>query len=152
MEPVLRERYGFVKVTGHQLVKPRGPERPNIVVLGVGHSNTSITTRQLFALGWNAGDADAEFAESVSVRDINLQIAKTGEFSLREAREALAALPKPWAVKDPRFCKTLQLWLPALAPYEPLLLWVRKDLDVVRDSYRRRGQKWENVELRFEHA
>jgi len=105
MEPVLPERYGFVTVTGHQLVKPRGPERPHIVVLGIGHSNTSITSKQLFALGWNAGDADAEFVDSVSLRDINLQIAKTGEFSLREAREALAALPQPWAVKDPRFGK-----------------------------------------------
>lgn len=35
-------------------------QRPNIVVLGVGHANTSITTQQVHALGWHAGDADEE--------------------------------------------------------------------------------------------
>ena len=44
------------------------PERPNVLVLGVGHSGTSILAKMLFAAGWQAGDADAEYGESVSIR------------------------------------------------------------------------------------
>ena len=42
--------------------------RPNIVVLGVGNSGTTIVTKMLHALGWQATDADETFAESVRLR------------------------------------------------------------------------------------
>jgi hypothetical protein len=130
------------------LVHDRDRERPNIVVLGVGHANTSITTRQLHVLGWQAGDADEEFAESVSVREINQRFLKTGQFDQRVAATVLARLPEPWVIKDPRFAETLSEWLPALVRYRPLLLWVTKDQDRVIESYVRRGNRRDAAERR----
>jgi hypothetical protein len=75
--------------------------RPNIVVLGVGNSGTTIVTKMLHALGWQAADADETFAESVRFREIN----ESGDFS--GAAEYLASLPQPWAIKDPRLVRTL---------------------------------------------
>lgn len=127
-------------------VTPARPNRNNIVVLGVGHSNTTITARQLAALGWATGDADAAFCESVSVRAINAQYLRTGQFPLARAVAALRDLPRNWVVKDPRFAKgALPRWLPAFEPHQPLLLWLTKDLATVRDSYARRGQSAQHV-------
>jgi hypothetical protein len=137
----------------------------NVVVLGVGHANTTITTRQLAALGWNLGDADDEFAESVSVRAINQRLVHCGlrisdcglaesvalltspstssQSAIRnpqsEMASALSRLPRPWAVKDPRFAETLPRWLKAFQSYQPLLLWITKDAQQVAASYVRRG-------------
>lgn len=132
-------------------------QRPNIIVFGVGHSNTTITTRQLEALGWNLGDADAEFAESISIRRLNQRLRNnppsTGDFSLSAAK-ALASLPAPWAIKDPRFIFTLDRWTEQLAPYRPVLLWVQKNRETLLASYRRRGQAISESELqrRFQLA
>lgn len=130
--PVAETKIGAVlgEFRGHP---PLNGRRPNVVVLGLGHANTTITTRQLGALGWNLGDADQEYAESVSVRAVNEQ------WDQDAAIEALAALPQPWAVKDPRFSRgMLHRWLPLLLPYRPLLLWMTKDLADVIASYERR--------------
>lgn len=113
--------------------------RPNLVVLGVGHANTSITTRQLAALGWNLGDADRAFAESVAVRAVNRRAIAGKRFDAPAAAAALRRLPAPWVVKDPRFAETLAHWLPVMLPYRPLLLWVTKDDARVVESYVRRG-------------
>ncbi|MEQ8785142.1 MAG: hypothetical protein RIC55_02550 [Pirellulaceae bacterium] len=118
----------------------RRGDRPNIVVLGVGHANTSITTRQIAALGWNLGDADEEFTESVAVRAVNQDYLRSREFDSFAAASALDRLPSPWVMKDPRFVYTLSAWLPLLVPHEPLLLWITKDTAAVEASYRRRGQ------------
>jgi len=107
--------------------------KPNLILLTVGCSNSSVVMRMLKELGWNVGDADAEYAESVSVRACNRR-----PFNAPAARKALAALPQPWAVKDPRFCETLRLWRPLLEPYRPFLLWVTKDHAYVRQSFVRR--------------
>lgn len=113
--------------------------RPNLLVLGVGHANTTITTRQLAALGWNVGDADQEFAESVSVRTVNQQLLASKRFDARAATEALRRAPAPWVLKDPRFAETLPHWLSVLLPHRPMLLWITKSSDAVVASYARRG-------------
>lgn len=123
-------------------------ERSSVVVLGIGHANTTIVTRLLHALGWKAGDADENFAESVSVRAINQRWERTKRFDHHKARTTLSKLPQPWAVKDPRFARGALLhWLPEFAPYRPVLLWIRKDLAVVLESYRRRGERTTPEEL-----
>jgi hypothetical protein len=120
--------------------------RPNIVMLGVGHANTTITTKQLAAIGWQLGDADEEFAESVAVRELNDNALRTGSLDVQAARAAIARMHAPWAVKDPRFARgTLPQWLAVFAPHKPLLLWVQKDLDRVMQSYETRGESPENV-------
>lgn len=108
--------------------------RPNIVVLGVGHANTTITTRQLEALGWNLGNADQQYAEHIAVRLYN----SSGYGS---QVQILKSIPQPWAIKDPRFAYgTLHQWIPALAPYTPTLLWVTKNIKALQQSYLRRGE------------
>lgn len=124
-------------------------ERPDIVVLGVGHANTSLTTAQIFSIGWERNDADEEFSESVSVREINQSM-----LSGRDARSmepCLARLRRPWALKDPRFARTLPAWMAAFEPYQPLLLWVTKDLDAVRSSALRRGETAHAADVEILH-
>lgn len=138
---------GF-RLDGVQLAERRH-RRPCVVVLGVGHANTTITARQLRALGWELGDADEEYAESVSVREINRRLLATGQFDRQAAEHALSRLPEPWALKDPRFAETLSWWLPALCEYEPLLLWVTKRSDRVAESYvRHEGMTAEQAAIR----
>lgn len=46
----------------------------NIVVLGVGHSGTSIIVKMLHALGWNLGEAKPGVAESLAVQDVDKRL------------------------------------------------------------------------------
>lgn len=116
--------------------------RPNIVVLGVGHSNTTVTTQQLHALGWQAGDADKEYAESVRVRNVNQRWEAGGHFDRKRATTALLSLKQPWAIKDPRFARgAITPWMPLLSKYRPLLLWIVKDIESVVASYERRKER-----------
>lgn len=138
--------YGYEKVLRAPGVdyRKREMDRPNLVVLGVGHSGTTVLTRMLVDLGWNACDADQEYCESVSVREqVNRPHVERREcFNLQRAREVLAVLPQPWVIKDPRFVKCLNMWLPAFSELEnpPELLWITKDIEAVKESYRRRHE------------
>ena len=113
--------------------------KPNVIVMGVGHSGTTILTRMLIALGWQANDADEEFAESVSVRKLN-------EFAWRHgslpgpAGEQISTMRTPWVLKDPRFCETLSLWTPLLFEKKPTLIWITRDPNELEMSYKRRGE------------
>ena len=108
--------------------------RPNLIFLTVGCSNSTVVMRMLAAMGWNLADADERYAESVSCRAVNMR----NPFNAADAQKALAALPQPWAIKDPRFSEKLDKWLPVLIPYRPFLLWVTKDQAYVRQSFVRR--------------
>lgn len=94
----------------------------------------------LHALDWQRGDADDEYAESVSVRQVNESVLQ-GRFDLKEARQVLAALPQLWLIKDPRFVHTIDFWMPILADFEPTLIWLVRDSQTVAESYRRRGER-----------
>ena len=114
--------------------------KPCVIVLGVGHSGTTVLTRMLHALGWNAGDADTKFAESQSVRSLNQAIEKCGRLPRSRAQAILEDLPQPWAIKDPRFVKTLHHWIPLFLKTDrkPVLLRVRRDCQSLLRSYARR--------------
>jgi hypothetical protein len=129
----------------YQRIAPRTFENPlpgnaNVVVLGVGHSGTSVAAKMLHHAGWQKGDADKRFGESIGVRGINEQALKSGWLSKPAASRALQRLPEPWAIKDPRFVWTLSQWLPAFAslPRPPILLRIRREHRSVVNSYRRR--------------
>ncbi|MEZ6065478.1 MAG: hypothetical protein R3B90_07140 [Planctomycetaceae bacterium] len=115
--------------------------KPPVVVLGVGHSGTSILTRMLHAAGWDPVDADRDFAESVSIRQLNQMIQKHGLLPPRRAHALLKVLPSAWAIKDPRFVMTLNHWLPHFSMLEapPCLVRINRDPAEVVASYRRRG-------------
>jgi hypothetical protein len=124
----------------------KSTERPNVIVLGVDHSGTSIVTRMLHTMGWEKGDADERFSESVSVRDVNKKtrhrgLFSRGRFDSEKAATVLAAIPQSWAIKDPRFVHTLDNWLPLLNDYKPTLIWLVRNPEAVTESHRKRGQK-----------
>lgn len=146
MDALLRAKRGYLPTFGRTeaqpvpLVSAGSDWPPNVILFGVGHSGTTITTRQLIALGLNPADADEEFAESVAVRDVNIELLATGTLPKRAA-EVLADLPQPWVIKDPRFVNTLEDWLPLLKPYDPLLVYLTRDRDAMARSYERRKER-----------
>lgn len=113
--------------------------RPNIIVLGVGHSNTTLTVRQISTLGWSLPDPDDKWLEHPHVRLISDAWAANMS-APHDASQVIASLKQPWVLKDPRFVLTLDDWRPVLAAYNPLLLWVTKDRQQVRRSYLKRGE------------
>ena len=122
------------------LLEDEDVEKPCVVVLGVGHSGTSVLTRMLHALGWEPGDADTAFAESVEVRNLNHDIERFGILPPRRAHLVLARLPRPWAIKDPRFVRTLHHWLPHFSQLEPkpVLMRITRSTESLVTSFRRR--------------
>lgn len=140
----------------HQDAGLSGPmvrvNRPNIILLGVGHSGTTIATKMLETLGWNLGDANEEFAESVSVHALNEPVpmrewriaAGAGhpdwKLDIRAAESALRKIPQPWCIKDPRWIYALPPWMKLLAEYKPFLFWLRRDSAAVAASFVRRGE------------
>ena len=115
-------------------------DKPNIVVLGLDNSGTTILTRMLHALGWRKEDADEEYAESVSVREVNISCIRSGHFPIEQAGEILERFPSPWAIKDPRFVRTLHQWRVLLETQRPLLIWITRSREAVLASRRRRGE------------
>ncbi len=115
---------------------------PNLILFGVGHSGTSVVTQMLTNLGWHGSasneDLDTEFFELVPVRRLNIAALESGELDTEAALDLLSQLPRPWIIKDPRFVHTMNLWMPVLAKFQPLLLWLVRDTEAVRASYRRR--------------
>lgn len=118
---------------------PRRPVTPHLdtVLLTIGHTGSSITAGLLALLGWNLPDNDPQYNEPRRVRECNAALRSGASCDLETV---LSELPRPWVLKDPRFCETLESWLPALVPYRPRLLWLERDFERVRDSYRRRGE------------
>lgn len=116
-------------------------DRPNIIVVGVGHSGTTILVRLLEALGWNAPAAGDRFAEHARIRNLNRYALKHDTLQMGRVKRVVAALEEhqPWVIKDPRFTVTLHLWEQIFAP-PPLVLRITKDLAKVKASYRKRGE------------
>lgn len=125
--------------------------RPNVLIMGVGHSNTTITARQLGALGWWVPSEDL-WCELQPLRVFNDAVLRTGEFSRHEAHRIITSIPQPWALKDPRFCDVLQRWIPVFEHIKPVLLWIRKDTAAVRASHERRGEDTAYIEARLRNA
>jgi hypothetical protein len=113
--------------------------KPNIVVMGVGHSGTTILTRMLGAAGWDVGDADDEYCESVKARELNEQALCVGAMT-DTATTFVRSLKQPWVLKDPRFCETLHLWHGAFDEAKPLLIWLTRNRSALERSYQRRGE------------
>jgi len=136
-----------------KLMRKEG-DKPNIFVFGVGHSGTSILTRMLHTLGWDKGDADKGYAESVRCRKVNMQKLRGKPFNVKLAANTLANhFNPPWAIKDPRFVLTLPNWKTFFQGREdaPLLLWIHRDIEYVERSYRDRGYKFKNEAGLYSH-
>jgi hypothetical protein len=119
-------------------------EKGNIIVMGVGHSGTTIITQMIAALGWNLLQPGRQF-EHKRVRQLNTAASSVfGEtrqkLDIKAAGSVLrqCALSQPWIIKDPRFCTTLNQWVELLRPYNPLLVWIKRDDSEVEESWMRR--------------
>ena len=117
--------------------------RPNVVVMGVGHSGTSVLAKMLQSAGWQGGDADLPYGESLRIRELNQTVLRHGRLPLGKARSALRSLPQPWAIKDPRFVSTLQHWLPMFDELDkpPVLVRIVRNPEQVVASYARRNAR-----------
>ncbi len=115
-------------------------DKPSLIVLGVGHSGTTILTKMLGRAGWNLGDADEEFAEHRAIRQLNQIVERTGRLPQKKAQKIIEQLPRPWVIKDPRFVSTLHHWLPLFLETDrkPVLVRIQRDRDAVMSSYQRR--------------
>ncbi|TWT43069.1 Glycosyl transferase family 2 [Thalassoglobus neptunius] len=131
-----------IKITRARSLEFKLTGPPNILLFGVGHSGTSIVTRMIQDLGWHAegkpGDLDEEFAEHIPIRDLNTKLIRHGEFDDQVAKNILTTLPRPWVIKDPRFVHTMTAWMECFADYQPLLVWLVRDVESVKQSFRRR--------------
>ena len=117
---------------------------PNIVLLGVGRSNTTITTHMLATmLSLNLGDIDQQYYEETNVRFANQRHWSSGSFDQLAAHRAIRRIPQPWIIKDPRFRRSLPNWLPVFQRYKPLLVYLTKNAASVKASHARAG--WSHV-------
>jgi len=131
--------------------------RPNLVVVGVGHSGTTILTKMLQALGWCAVGADARYLENTKVREANRQALTKETLPVVLIADIINELNEnePWVIKDPRFTVTLYLWKNVFTRLNsfPVVINISKDLSSVKDSYIRRkeivkgkpGNKWKGA-------
>ncbi len=114
-------------------------ELPCIVLLTAGHTGSSVVAAMLHALGWHLPEPSDPWREGEELRQLNIA-ARSGRWDPGAAERFLRSLPKPWVLKDPRFCETWRRWLPLLWPYQPVLLWLRRRGADVVASYARRGE------------
>jgi hypothetical protein len=109
--------------------------KPNIVVLGIGRSGSTITCRMLERLGWNLPDAD-EYAEHIQFREINESVLEGHDLAHEGASAFIESLDQPWVLKDPRFVLTADSWTVLL---DHFLLWVTRELMSIEESLKRQG-------------
>lgn len=147
---LLKQKWGFVIMKTGSIAPEDGSntsrfhptlikDKPNIIVMGVGHSGTSILAKMLLAMGWQGGEVDDEYTENIEFRRINEQ-ATSNQFDSQSAQTLLRSLKNPWVLKDPRFCEQGLKWLPLLRHHTPLLIWITRNPDSLEASYTKRGE------------
>jgi hypothetical protein len=117
---------------------PATSEPPCIIMLSVGNSGSTVVAGLISILGWHLPDNDSKFNEPRWVRELNDHVRHGGEIDLESLKAKLAVLPRPWLLKDPRFCETLGSFLPALADYRPMLLFLERKRAALEASWLRR--------------
>lgn len=125
--------------TPRQLLGADSAAYPNIVILTIGHTGSSLLVEQLRRLGWQTGETRPPFNELLEMHEVNRSLRAGKPFDVDRARAAIDSLPQPWIVKDPKLTQHLHRWIDVFAPYRPLLLWQTKDVRLVDASMKRSG-------------
>ncbi len=116
---------------------------PNIVVLGVDHSGTTLVTRILEALGWQNPDADS-YHENTEFRKINEAILSGCYHPARRQswfrHYRLVTTSGPWVLKDPRLYATWDYWSDMFLAANVFLVALRRSIGDMETSYRTRHQ------------
>ena len=126
---------------------------PNVFVLGVGHSGTSIISHMLFELGYRRNSCDSLYCEDVAFRGFHERLLAPDSSLdqgcghpeaalLRECESFLHSLEKPFVLKDPRFVLFAHLWGDLALSVDPntVLLRITRNLEDVAESYLARGE------------
>ena len=127
--------------------KSWGKEKPykgsNIIILGVGHSGTTILTEMIAQLGWDLNDGiDDTYLESPRVRDSNENFLCENSTGTIDG-SFLLELTQPWVIKDPRFVFTLSQWSKVFQDKlseMPLVIYLKRNKKDVLKSYKKRGE------------
>jgi len=128
-------------------------QKPNIVVMTPGHTGSSIVTKMAQEMGWNAGSNLNPFMEDREFLRLNQQVWDGESFDTEAAKRFIENLPAPWVLKDPRFCQFVEHWLPLLDKAQPLLIYLSRDPEKVKESYLARpGEPVEWAERRLERC
>lgn len=110
--------------------------KPNIVILTIGCSGSTILCRMLEQLGWNLPDAD-QYAEHREFRKMNDDILLRRNIpAIHRQNAMIRRLTQPWILKDPRFVWTQQWWPQLNGSF---LIWIEREVDAVEKSLRRKG-------------
>lgn len=124
-------------------------DRPNILVLTIGRTGSTILTRMLGQLGWNLPGID-EYAENVRFRSLNERFLRPLKCQGQSCRiradkiyssltsDFLKTLESPWVLKDPRTVFAWKHWKDVLPP-ETMLLWLTRNHSDVEASLEKQG-------------
>ena len=127
--------------------------KPSVIVFGVGHSNTSITVRQVEALGWCAWKAEGSFHEHPGFVEQSRRIQQGKSYDLTAMQRCVTDLEQhaPWTVKDPFLIWSLDKWAPLFAS-NPVLLWITKNPESVLKSHLRRRETVDAEGVAYRHC
>jgi hypothetical protein len=127
VEPMIPERETALPVA----------ERPNIVLLTVGHTGSTFVAGLFRTLGWHIPDCDAEYNEPIFVREANRRLLQS---DVSIPKDILDNIPQPWVLKDPLFCETLEHWMEIFSKYRPTLIWIERNLADTIKSWSNRAE------------
>lgn len=118
----------FVDLPLGNTYQPPAWERPNIVVLTVGHSGSRLLVKMLERNGWAPQTNEYGELPSLARADAHLRSGRH-----EPAAELLSGLAGPWVLKHPAMATSFSLWQPHLLAHAPLLIWLRRQLpDIAR--------------------
>lgn len=139
---------------------------PNIVLLGVGHSGTTVVAEMMKRFGWVVPDIsnkdyavrnESEFMvkinrklvdhlREIKVLDFKIDIPKLQE----KTRKICKELPNSYVLKDPRLVLTLQWWYKSFAPLDieqPKLIYLTRDRNRLIHSFKKRGRVKKDTDI-----
>lgn len=118
---------------------------PNIIVIGLPHSGTTMLTQILVCFGFHLPKIVSEYVESPIVNEINDYLIDGKVWSLAMIRNL--KLKSPWILKDTRFCSTLHYWIPWLSRDNApkLLICLSREQEDIEASYLSRNEEVPNL-------
>ena len=124
---------------------------PDVIILGVGHSGTSILAKGMEQLGWHC-TGTVEDSEDIPFRNANRALIDGNDPG--DTAKIIDELPVPWVLKDPRLVETLSYWIRIFRSRrrKPILLWLQRDYKAIKQSYQSRNASDSKVDARLAQA
>ena len=116
--------------------------RPNILVVGAGHSGTRVIPLMLAKLGWHTGILD-EFGEDPRLWQLN----DKPHFDKKAVQKYIDRLAEPWVIKDTRLCGKLAEGWPTLNLGNLFVLHISRDTNAIMRSHARRNEVISQIDV-----